>query len=48
MTVLHDGRVPYPGVVECLTKLKGEEKRLILLSNSSKRKAVSSKGLNKG
>ena len=45
--VLHDGKTPYPGVVECLKNLKSQGKRLILLSNSSKRKSSSYKGLNK-
>ena len=45
--VLHDGKTPYPGVVECLKNLKSLGKRLILLSNSSKRKSSSFKGLNK-
>lgn len=43
--VLHDGKNPYPGVIECLTRLKTEGKKLILLSNSSKRKENSFKGL---
>ena len=45
--VLHDGKKPYPGVTECLQKLKDDGKNLILLSNSSKRKANSVKGLDK-
>jgi HAD superfamily hydrolase (TIGR01450 family) len=45
--VLHNGKVPYPGVMECLQKLKEANKQLILLSNSSKRKASSFAGLNK-
>lgn len=45
--VLHNGRNPYPGVVDCLTNLKAQGKKLILLSNSSKRKSSSFKGLNK-
>lgn len=45
--VLHDGKTPYTGVKECLQKLKDDGKNLILLSNSSKRKANSVKGLDK-
>jgi ribonucleotide monophosphatase NagD (HAD superfamily) len=45
--VLHDGKIPYPGVVDCLKNLKSLGKSLILLSNSSKRKESSFKGLNK-
>lgn len=45
--VLHDGKTPYPGVIECLENLKSCGKKLVLLSNSSKRKSTSFKGLNK-
>jgi hypothetical protein len=45
--VLHDGKTPYPGVVACLSELKAAGKQLILLSNSSKRRASSFKGLQK-
>jgi HAD superfamily hydrolase (TIGR01450 family) len=45
--VLHDGKTPYPGVTECLENLKSCGKKLVLLSNSSKRKSTSFKGLNK-
>jgi len=45
--VLHNGKTPYPGVVECLKNLKSKGKCLILLSNSSKRKSSSIKGLTK-
>jgi HAD superfamily hydrolase (TIGR01459 family) len=45
--VLHDGKTPYPGVLQCLENLKREGKCLILLSNSSKRKSNSFKGLSK-
>lgn len=45
--VLHDGKTPYPGVTQCLENLKREGKCLILLSNSSKRKSNSFKGLSK-
>ena len=45
--VLHDGKTPYAGVTECLQKLKSDGKNLILLSNSSKRKVNSVKGLDK-
>ncbi|KAL3822973.1 hypothetical protein ACHAXA_008113 [Cyclostephanos tholiformis] len=36
--VLHDGRSPYEGVLHAVRKLKEAGKRLIILSNSSKRK----------
>ena len=45
--VLHDGKVPYAGVTDCLQALKAAKKQLILLSNSSKRKASSASGLAK-
>jgi hypothetical protein len=45
--VLHDGIDPYPGVIEILRRLKVAGKQLILLSNSSKRKESSFKGLMK-
>ena len=45
--VLHDGKTPYQGVIECLENLKSCGKKLVLLSNSSKRKSTSFKGLNK-
>jgi HAD superfamily hydrolase (TIGR01450 family) len=36
--VLHDGNSPYEGVLDALSKLKESGKRLIILSNSSKRR----------
>lgn len=36
--VMHDGRAPYEGVLRAVRKLKESGKRLILLSNSSKRR----------
>jgi HAD superfamily hydrolase (TIGR01459 family) len=35
--VLHDGRKPYPGAVQCLDRLSGAGKQVILISNSGKR-----------
>lgn len=35
--VLHDGQHPYPGVVDCLTRLKRAGKRLVVLSNAPRR-----------
>lgn len=35
--VLHDGKKPYDGVVECLKELKSRKKHIIILSNSGKR-----------
>ena len=37
--VMHDGHTPYPGAVECMANLQQMGKKIILLSNSSKRKA---------
>lgn len=37
--VLHDGTHPYPGAAECLTRLRAAGKRIVVLSNSSKREA---------
>jgi HAD superfamily hydrolase (TIGR01459 family) len=45
--VLHNGKVPYKGVIEALEVLKRNNKILILLSNSSKQKSSSHKGLQK-
>lgn len=45
--VLHDGKIPYTGSLDALTRIKGEGKTVIMLSNSSKRKSASYKGLNK-
>jgi HAD superfamily hydrolase (TIGR01450 family) len=36
--VMHDGRAPYEGVLRAVRKLKESGKRLIVLSNSSKRR----------
>lgn len=35
--VLHNGAVAYPGVDDCLKKLHQQGKKLIILSNSSRR-----------
>lgn len=37
--VLHDGRNPYPGVLDCLARLRERGKRLIVLSNAPRRAA---------
>ena len=37
--VLHDGTRPYPGAVVCLRELHDAGKRIVLLSNTSKREA---------
>jgi HAD superfamily hydrolase (TIGR01459 family) len=39
--VLHDGTRPYAGAAECLQRLHGAGKRIVVLSNSSKREAES-------
>jgi HAD superfamily hydrolase (TIGR01459 family) len=45
--VLHDGKTAYPGAVSALENLKAEGKNVVMLSNSSKRKTNSYKGLEK-
>lgn len=35
--VLHDGKKPFSGVIDCLKELRHRKKRIILLSNSSNR-----------
>ena len=35
--VLHDGVQPYPGVIDCLSRLREGGKRIVLLSNSARR-----------
>jgi HAD superfamily hydrolase (TIGR01459 family) len=35
--VVHDGRDPYPGAVECLKKLRAAGTRIVLLSNAPRR-----------
>lgn len=39
--VMHDGQVPYEGVLDVISKLKDQGKDLIILSNSSKRQGKS-------
>jgi HAD superfamily hydrolase (TIGR01459 family) len=38
--VLHDGARPYADALECLARLRGAGKRVVLLSNSGKRTAI--------
>lgn len=45
--VLHDGKVPYNGAIECLQNIRNLNKKIVLLSNSSKRKSSVFKGLEK-
>jgi ribonucleotide monophosphatase NagD (HAD superfamily) len=45
--VLHDGTTPYDGVIECVEKLYQAGKKLVILSNSSKRKNHTIKMLQK-
>lgn len=35
--VLHDGRTPYPGAIDCLERLMGAGKQVVILSNSANR-----------
>jgi HAD superfamily hydrolase (TIGR01459 family) len=39
--VMHDGTRPYPGAVDCLRRLRSAGKRIVVLSNTSKREAES-------
>ena len=43
--VLHDGGEPYPGAIDCLTSLRAEGVRIVLLSNSGKRAAFNQERL---
>lgn len=45
--VMHDGTNPYPGVLDAISHLKSQKKRLIILSNSSKRLGYATKMLSK-
>ena len=45
--VMHDGSKPYDGVLETIAQLKAKGKRLVILSNSSKRLSYAHKMLNK-
>lgn len=37
--VVHNGVSPYPGVIECLKRLRAAKKRIVLLSNAPRRNA---------
>jgi HAD superfamily hydrolase (TIGR01459 family) len=37
--VLHDGRAPYPGALDCLSAMRAAGKKIVILSNSGKRAA---------
>jgi HAD superfamily hydrolase (TIGR01459 family) len=43
--VLHNGKVPYDGVNECLSYMHQKGKEMILLSNSSRRKSDTIRGM---
>jgi len=45
--VLHNGETPYSHVLECLINLKNSGKKMIMLSNSSKRKQSAIDGMKK-
>ena len=45
--VMHDGNAPYDGVLDTVQELKRQGKKLIILSNSSKRRDASEKMLKK-
>ncbi len=38
--VIHDGVTPYPGAVDCLTRLKAAGKKFVMLSNAPRRAAA--------
>jgi HAD superfamily hydrolase (TIGR01459 family) len=37
--ILHDGTRPYPGAIDCLERLRGAGKHVVVLSNSGRREA---------
>ena len=43
--VVHDGVAPYPGAVECLTRLRDAGRRVVLLSNAPRRAGVAAAGM---
>eukprot|EP00752_Nemacystus_decipiens_P018257 g16382.t1 len=43
--VMHDGKTAYPGAVDCIDRLKQAGKKVVLLSNSSKRKEAALRNL---
>lgn len=45
--VMHDGSAPYDGVLETVAQLKAQNKRLVILSNSSKRLSYTHRMLKK-
>ena len=45
--VMHDGYKGYPQAIKCVKKLYKEKKKIIVISNSSKRKKITIESLNK-
>jgi HAD superfamily hydrolase (TIGR01459 family) len=43
--VVHDGIAVYPGVIDCLTRLRGAERRIVFLSNAPRRAAAVGRAL---
>lgn len=43
--VLRDGDGPYPDAVDCLVRLRAEDRRVVILSNSGKRSAINEERL---
>lgn len=43
--VLHDGKKPYPGVTDCLKRLKSGQKKIVLLSNTARRRYIAESDL---
>ncbi|GAB6966650.1 TIGR01459 family HAD-type hydrolase [Komagataeibacter kakiaceti JCM 25156] len=45
--VVHNGVAPYPGVLDCLKRLRGRGQRIVLLSNAPRRTATVEPGLHR-
>jgi HAD superfamily hydrolase (TIGR01459 family) len=43
--VVHDGVNPYPGVIDCLSELRAQQKPVVFLSNAPRRAAAIGSGL---
>jgi HAD superfamily hydrolase (TIGR01459 family) len=41
--VVHDGLAPYPGVIDCLDRLRSADRRVVILSNAPRRAAAVAK-----
>ena len=45
--VLHNGFTPYPGVIDCLQKIRSKGREVMLLSNSARRRDLAQRDLEK-